>query len=415
MLFSQSKLLPSLLAALLVTALAACAPLPPPAQEFRSNQQLSLEEAVSLLGQKLKAQLETPRPAADPLTQMVMQATAKQDSSPQMVVLDPFIAYKSGQQLKINTKIVSILARELGSRYDIVDLDQYTQSRANYILAGAISQRPGSGRKTAPPGYDLVVNIIEWPSGTIRAKGLVWVRDMPFEPLAIYEDSPIYLQDKSARMAAHLFSVSLGNPVGQEYLQFLPVKGMLQQGIYLYDQGRYEDAAKHFKQAIATPSGNTLTANAGLYLASQKLGKEKDTDLAFANMLTIAIEENRKLDIRLLFGVNSPAFIPNAELVQRYAWWLKQIATHMEKSAYCLEISGHCSHTGDETYNARLSLARARTVQGVMSVTYPGIRKKSKVTGKGFHENIVGTGTDDASDALDRRVEFKILACRELQ
>jgi hypothetical protein len=29
----------------------------------------------------------------------------------------------------------------------------------------------------------------------------------------------------------------------------------------------------------------------------------------------------------------------------------------------------------------------------------------------GWRENIVGTGTDDVSDALDRRVEFKIVDC----
>jgi hypothetical protein len=29
----------------------------------------------------------------------------------------------------------------------------------------------------------------------------------------------------------------------------------------------------------------------------------------------------------------------------------------------------------------------------------------------GFRENLIGTGTDDARDALDRRVEFKITGC----
>jgi hypothetical protein len=29
----------------------------------------------------------------------------------------------------------------------------------------------------------------------------------------------------------------------------------------------------------------------------------------------------------------------------------------------------------------------------------------------GWRENIIGTGTDDVTDALDRRVEFKIVAC----
>jgi hypothetical protein len=30
---------------------------------------------------------------------------------------------------------------------------------------------------------------------------------------------------------------------------------------------------------------------------------------------------------------------------------------------------------------------------------------------QGFRENIVGSATDDAVDALDRRVEFKIVPC----
>ena len=32
-------------------------------------------------------------------------------------------------------------------------------------------------------------------------------------------------------------------------------------------------------------------------------------------------------------------------------------------------------------------------------------------TGKGSREMMVGTGKDDASDALDRRVEFKVAPC----
>jgi outer membrane protein OmpA-like peptidoglycan-associated protein len=32
--------------------------------------------------------------------------------------------------------------------------------------------------------------------------------------------------------------------------------------------------------------------------------------------------------------------------------------------------------------------------------------------GMGFRENIVGSGTDDLRDALDRRVEFKVRSCQ---
>ena len=36
---------------------------------------------------------------------------------------------------------------------------------------------------------------------------------------------------------------------------------------------------------------------------------------------------------------------------------------------------------------------------------------RTKTSGVGFRENIIGTGTDDATDALDRRVEFRIGGC----
>ena len=34
-----------------------------------------------------------------------------------------------------------------------------------------------------------------------------------------------------------------------------------------------------------------------------------------------------------------------------------------------------------------------------------------KTQGMGFRENIIGSGTDNAVDALDRRVEFKVVGC----
>jgi hypothetical protein len=36
-----------------------------------------------------------------------------------------------------------------------------------------------------------------------------------------------------------------------------------------------------------------------------------------------------------------------------------------------------------------------------------------QVSGVGYRENIVGTGADDASDAVDRRVEFKTVECKK--
>ena len=48
-----------------------------------------------------------------------------------------------------------------------------------------------------------------------------------------------------------------------------------------------------------------------------------------------------------------------------------------------------------------------------MTSYVPEIIKKSETIGRGFRENIVGTGTDDITDEIDRRVEFKFSNCVE--
>jgi hypothetical protein len=41
----------------------------------------------------------------------------------------------------------------------------------------------------------------------------------------------------------------------------------------------------------------------------------------------------------------------------------------------------------------------------------PPLRNRTITSGKGSRENLIGTGTDDARDALDRRVEFIVIRC----
>ena len=40
-----------------------------------------------------------------------------------------------------------------------------------------------------------------------------------------------------------------------------------------------------------------------------------------------------------------------------------------------------------------------------------GLHQRLITTGVGPRQTVVGTGKDDASDAVDRRVEFKTIAC----
>ena len=61
--------------------------------------------------------------------------------------------------------------------------------------------------------------------------------------------------------------------------------------------------------------------------------------------------------------------------------------------------------------NERLSLARAVSIQRRLEAASPERFGRLQANGQGFRENLVGTGSDDAGDALDRRVEFRVRAC----
>jgi outer membrane protein OmpA-like peptidoglycan-associated protein len=76
-----------------------------------------------------------------------------------------------------------------------------------------------------------------------------------------------------------------------------------------------------------------------------------------------------------------------------------------------MNLVGHTSRTGSVPYNDRLSLQRATYIKQRLEKEAPQLASRTRASGMGFRENLVGTGTDDARDALDRRVEFKISEC----
>lgn len=117
--------------------------------------------------------------------------------------------------------------------------------------------------------------------------------------------------------------------------------------------------------------------------------------------------------MKLLFEPNSSTeFWPGRDLAGVYPMWLRQISKVVQSTGGCLNVAGHTSKSGSEQLNDRLSLARAETVKRMMVSEVTAVGAQLQVSGAGYRENIVGTGSDDASDAVDRRVEFKTVDCK---
>jgi outer membrane protein OmpA-like peptidoglycan-associated protein len=58
-----------------------------------------------------------------------------------------------------------------------------------------------------------------------------------------------------------------------------------------------------------------------------------------------------------------------------------------------------------------LSARRAEAVQKLMVQGNRRITPRLSAVGAGSKEALVGLGTDDQRDALDRRVEFRVIDC----
>ena len=69
------------------------------------------------------------------------------------------------------------------------------------------------------------------------------------------------------------------------------------------------------------------------------------------------------------------------------------------------------SATGAAAINERLSLLRAEEVKRRLEAESPALSGRLLARGAGSSDMKVGNGRDDASDALDRRVEFVVLDC----
>ena len=64
-----------------------------------------------------------------------------------------------------------------------------------------------------------------------------------------------------------------------------------------------------------------------------------------------------------------------------------------------------------EAVNDALSLRRAASIKRRLGAEMPEVLSRLRTQGMGAKQNIVGTGSDDVVDALDRRVEFAIIDC----
>jgi outer membrane protein OmpA-like peptidoglycan-associated protein len=226
-----------------------------------------------------------------------------------------------------------------------------------------------------------------------------------------YQDSPLYQDEPVDTTTLEERVLAQTEPPDDGAYSSLNTNTLLAKAETFYGNKDYEKALPLFQLAATRQDGQLAKTYAGLYQTQRKLKHQSEAEQAFAQLLAISLKENNQLNFRFLFQVDSIEFINDPELRTEYSFWLSEIAKYFQNRKSCFQITGHRGQKEKLEHAQDLSLLRAKMVQQIMTTHYPSITFQSKVVGKEASENIMGTGSNDFIDTLDRRVEIVVVDC----
>jgi outer membrane protein OmpA-like peptidoglycan-associated protein len=328
------------------------------------------------------------------------------------LVIDPLLDRATGQQTGASAKFQQEMGPALTGAIKgltILPFDADGASKARYVLAGTVST------VTPPDRFAISASLTDRPSGIVVAQSAARFKQtgLDVSPTKFYNDSPSLVRDRSVDGYVKTSETKAGSAADPLYVSQVPTAALLAKALEAYNAEKWEEALKAYTDAAARPDGQQLRTFNGIYLSNIRLGRTEAAAEAFGKIAALGLATNN-LAVKLLFKPNSATdFWPGKDLSGVYPMWLRQIAKAVQSTGGCLNVTGHTSRSGSEQLNDRLSLARAQTVKQMMVGEVAAVANQLQTSGVGYRQNIVGTGADDASDAVDRRVEFKVVECKK--
>ncbi len=390
---------------------------------------LPLQQALSQATQALFASLQMPNGPAGATAGATAAPTVSSSTAaggslasatalPKLpLVIDPLIDGNSWMQTKATRAMeASVLQfiKDKQPRFEALPFTSTSLARGPFVFIGTFTPLDAAGKIEGPTEwYRICLALLDLRSGKIIGKGFARAspEGVDSTPLPFFDDSPGWSADEATTGYVRTCQgTKVGDAVHPDYWDRIAVAAVVSDAVNAYNSGRYDAALDLYRGALHMPGGRQLRVHNGIYLAASKLKRADDAASAFGDLVDFGLAQ-KKISVKMLFRPGAPQFVANPALATEYAMWLKQIAGRAGKVPECMLVAGHTSKSGPEPRNQVLSLQRATAVQQRLLALNKALAKKIKAAGLGSSQAISGTGTDDARDAVDRRVEFRMQEC----
>jgi outer membrane protein OmpA-like peptidoglycan-associated protein len=389
-----------------VLLLGSCGAPPAPERPAAPSSELSFDAGVDYAIDDLLVQTQRlPAFSAAP-------SLLNKDVARGVIAVDPAIDGNTGQQTVASKALDSRLLQRASNKFaqfDVAAVNSTNLGKAQYLLAATLTPIDAA-KGTA--NFRISLSLTDIKTGFVVAQAAVRIRSEGVDttPTPFYRDSPSLTKDRVVEGQIKTAQTPTGGAADEIYMSRLPINALISEGSDRYEAGNYAEALRYYESAAARPEGQQLRVLNGLYLSYTQLGRSDDAEKAFGKIVALGLATN-SLSVKLLFRPGSTEFLADPKISGPYTVWLRLVAREVAASKSCLTIIGHTSHTGAEQFNERLSLQRAVAIQRRIEAQAPETSGRLVSVGMGFRENLVGSGTDDLRDALDRRVEFKVRSC----
>lgn len=347
-------------------------------------------------------------------------------SARRTLVIDPLIDRATGSESAATRAMETGMVRVARARFPQWEPRPFTAAeleRKPLLLMGSITSvdapgvippRTGTGE---PLTYRIWAVLADLETGKIVAHETAWVQPdgVDMTPTAFFQDSPAWTADPHKVAYIRTCALDPGAAIDPVYLRGLTAATYAATAVKAYDSGRYREALNSYEAARRLPGGeDELRVLNGLYLTNVALGRERSAEQAFGQLVDTGLDRG-KLAVKFVFRPASTQYWPDRAVSGHYPMWLRQIARQSAERNGCLRVVGHTSPTGNQAANDLLSERRAEVVRAQLIRRAPPLRERTEAVGHGSSESLVGTGRDDVTDLLDRRVDFEPHACQTLR